>query len=284
MKRKIIEINEELCNGCGNCVTGCSEGALKIIEGKAKVVNDKFCDGFGDCIGHCPTGALKIVERETIEFDQNAVEDHLRKNFGEEAVVKMKDAQMKHSQNHSGGDGKSHGGNDSQQQQQHHQHNHGGCPSARFMNLNNTKNSSAAGSNENPEGSGAPGIINSELRHWPVQLHLVSPQHPAFKDCDLLMAADCVAFTFADFHRKLLKGKTLAIACPKLDDTDGYVEKLAEIFKYNNIKSVTCAVMEVPCCNGLLRIVKTALASSGASIPLKTITIGVDGSIKDISI
>lgn len=282
MKRKIIEINEELCNGCGNCVTGCSEGALKIINGKAKVVNDKFCDGFGDCIGHCPTGALKIVERETVEFDQNAVEDHLRANYNEDAVAKMKEAQMKHSQNHSSADEKNHGGHNSQQQH-HQQHSHGGCPSARFMNLSKPKES-ASDSNQSSNENSTPGIINSELRQWPVQLHLVSPQHPSFKDCDLLMAADCVAFTFADFHRKLLKGKTLAIACPKLDDTDGYVEKLAEIFKYNNIKSVTCAVMEVPCCNGLLRIVKTALASSGASIPVKTIMIGIDGSIKDLSI
>ena len=279
MKRKIIEINEELCNGCGNCVTGCSEGALKIIDGKAKVVNEKFCDGLGDCIAHCPTGALKIIEREAVEFDQNAVEDHLRKNFGEEAVVKMKQAQVKHSQNHSGGGEKGHDGQDCHS----HNHSHGGCPSARFMNFNNTKNSSAA-SSDNSEGSPAPGTINSELRHWPVQLHLVSPRHPAFSGCDLLMAADCVAFTFADFHRKLLKGKTLAIACPKLDDTEGYVEKLAEIFKNNNIKSVTCAIMEVPCCSGFLRIVKMAMALSGASIPLKTITIGIDGSVKDICI
>lgn len=266
MKRKIIEINEELCNGCGNCVTGCSEGALKIIDGKAKVVNEKFCDGFGDCIGHCPTGALKIVERDTVEFDENAVVDHLRKNFGEDAVNKMKEAQKKHAH-----------GSENKEPARHHAH--GGCPSARFMNFKGDNNARAA----NASGSEA-GVINSELRQWPVQLHLVSPKHPAFENTDILIAADCVAFTFGDFHRKLLKGKTLAIACPKLDDTDGYVEKLTEIFKYNNVKSVTCAIMEVPCCSGLLRIVKTALAESGAEIPLKTITIGVDGSVKDLSI
>lgn len=266
MKRKIIEINEELCNGCGNCVTGCSEGALKIINGKAKVVNDKFCDGFGDCIGHCPTGALKIVERDTVEFDETAVENHLRSNFGEEAVGKMKEVQKKHA--HAPGN-------------ENAGHAHGGCPSARFMNFkgDNAKNSAADDNGNSPAG-----VVNSELRQWPVQLHLVSPAHPAFMNCDILMAADCVAFTFGDFHRKLLKGKTLAVMCPKLDDTDGYVEKLTEIFKNNNIKSVTCAVMEVPCCSGLLRIVKTALAESGADIPLKTITIGVDGSVKDLSI
>lgn len=273
MKRKIIEINEELCNGCGNCVTGCSEGALKIINGKAKVVNDKFCDGFGDCIGHCPTGALKIVERDTVEFDEKAVEDHLRKNFGEEAVGKMKEAQKKHA-HAPGNENAGHGHGPAA-------HAHGGCPSARFMNFkgDNGKNSAADDNGNSPAG-----VVNSELRQWPVQLHLVSPAHPAFMNCDILMAADCVAFTFGDFHRKLLKGKTLAVMCPKLDDTDGYVEKLTEIFKNNNIKSVTCAVMEVPCCSGLLRIVKTALAGSGADIPLKTITIGVDGSVKDLSI
>lgn len=277
MKRKIIEINEELCNGCGNCVTGCSEGALKIIEGKAKVVNERFCDGFGDCIGHCPTGALKIVERDTVEFDEKAVEDHLRKNFGEDAVAKMKEAQKKHA--HEPGDKNAgHGPADHAHGGGHH---HGGCPSARFMNFKggNGKTSAPAAEGDSPAG-----VVASELRQWPVQLHLVSPAHPAFMDCDILVAADCVAFTFGDFHRKLLKGKTLAIACPKLDDTGGYVEKLAEIFANNRVKSVTCAIMEVPCCSGLLRIVKTALAESGADIPLKTITIGVDGSIKDISI
>lgn len=271
MKRKIIEINEQLCNGCGNCVTGCSEGALKIINGKAKVVNDKFCDGFGDCIGHCPTGALKIVERDTVEFDENAVESHLRSNFGEDAVAKMKEAQKKHAHNHAGA-------GHAPAAQHHH---HGGCPSARFMNFKGDNDKNAA---QSAAGDTVSGVVNSELRQWPVQLHLVSPAHPAFMNCDILVAADCVAFTFGDFHRKLLKGKTLAIACPKLDDSDGYVEKLAEIFKNNNIKSVTCAIMEVPCCSGLLRIVKTALAESGADIPLKTITIGVDGSVKDLSI
>jgi len=263
MKRKIIEINEELCNGCGNCVTGCSEGALKIINGKAKVVNEKFCDGFGDCIGHCPTGALKIVERETEDFDEKAVENHLRDNFGEQAVNKMKEAQKNHAQKSVDHANAFH---------------HGGCPSARFMQFNkNDQKASQSASDRN-----AP--LKSELRHWPVQLHLVSPSHPAFKNADLLIAADCVAFAFGDFHEKLLKGKTLAIACPKLDDTDGYVEKLVEIFKFNSIKSVTCAIMEVPCCSGLLRIVKTAIAMSGVDVPLKSVTIGIEGDIKDVSL
>ncbi len=266
MKRKIIEINEELCDGCGNCVTGCSEGALQIINGKAKVVNERFCDGMGDCMGHCPAGALKIIEREADEFNLKAVEDHLRKKFGEGAVSKMKEAQLKHS---AGRDG-----------EYNHSHNHNGCPSARFISFNKTNESLNCGGAFNSNGA----ITDSELRHWPIQLHLVSARHPDFKNCDLLLAADCTAFSFGGFHRKLLKGKTLAIACPKLDNTEGYIEKLTEIFKYNNIKSLTCAVMEVPCCSELLRIVNAALAESGADITVKTITIGIDGCIKDISV
>jgi len=269
MKRKMIEIDEKLCNGCGNCVTGCSEGALKIIDGKAKVVNESFCDGFGDCIGHCPTGALKIVEREAKEFDQAAVEDHLRSNFGEDAVKKMREAQKVH-------ESKSQiaaprGGHD-------HHHAGGGCPGSRMRTFDR-----AAAANEAASNGGAE--IKSELTNWPVQLKLISPRNPIFSGADILVAADCVAFSYGDFHRKLLKGKPLVIACPKLDeDLDEYVEKLSTIFKTNELKSVTCAIMEVPCCGGLLRIVQEAIKLSGKAVLLKAMVVGVQGEIQEINI
>lgn len=275
MKRKIIEINEGLCNGCGNCVTGCSEGALKIVNGKAKVVNETFCDGFGDCIGHCPTGALKIIEREAEDFDINAVEEHLRNTYGETAVDKMHEAQKIHENKeteHKGCPGSA-----------AHQLHGGGCPSAKFKQFDKNGNGSRPKQpimNNNSDTA----EIKSELTQWPVQLHLVPPRGPMFDNKDILIAASCTAFSFGDFHRKILSGKALVIACPKLDDTEGYVEKLAAIFATNNVRSITCAIMEVPCCGGLLRTVKAALAESGKDIPLKTVTIGIEGDIKDIQL
>ncbi len=268
MKRKMIEINEELCNGCGNCTTGCSEGALQIVNGKAKVVKEEFCDGFGDCIGHCPTGALKIVERDAPEFDIKAAEEHLRKTQGEDAVKKMYEAQKVHEAKEAGHKNAAGGGHD-------HHHGHGGCPSARFMQFNKAAEAPVS------ESSASGPEMKSQLAQWPVQLHLVSPNHPAFKNAELLVSADCVSHAFGDFHRKMLAGKALAIACPKLDDTDGYVEKLTAIIQANNMKSVTCAIMEVPCCGGLLRMVQTAVQNSGTNVPLKVIVIGVDGSIRE---
>lgn len=247
-KRKIIEINEELCNGCGNCITSCHEGALKIVNGKAKVVNEQFCDGLGSCIGSCPTGALKIIEREALEYDENLVKQHLNH------LNNLK--------------------NNNQNLQSNHTYHHAGnCPSAKAMvfkkdNLNSSNDT----------------LINSELTHWPIQLHLISPNHPAFSNCDLLIAADCTAFSFGNFHQKILKNKSLIIFCPKLDDISNYEDKLTQIFKNNNIKSITCVVMEVPCCNGLLQIVENAIKNSNCQLVIKKIVIGINGNIKDISI
>lgn len=276
MKRKIIEINEGLCNGCGSCVTGCSEGALQIINGKAKVVNETFCDGFGDCIGHCPTGALKIIERDAAEFNIKAVETHLRDNYGETAVDKMRQAQQIHgnkeNEHKSCPGGPEHG-------------HHGGCPSAKFKQFIKNENTvSATSQNMNSNSKDSSHEIKSELTQWPIQLHLVPPRGAMFDDRDLLIAASCTAFSFGDFHRKILSEKSLVIACPKLDNTDGYIEKLTAIFEMNKIKSITCAIMEVPCCGGLLRMVKTALAASGKNIPLKIVTLGIEGNIKDIQL
>lgn len=273
MKRNIIQIDEKLCNGCGNCVTGCSEGALKIIDGKAKVVSETFCDGFGDCIGHCPTGALKIVEREAEEFDIAAVEKHLKNNFGDEAVEKMREAQKVHESKSPSPQGGPAG------RGRERVHHGGGCPGSRMMTFGREAKPAAA---EAHSDGGAETV--SELTNWPVQLKLISPGNPVFSGADILVAADCVAFSYGGFHRKLLKGKTLVIACPKLDeDLDEYVEKLSTIFKNHDVKSVTCAIMEVPCCGGLLRIVQEAVRLSGKPVLLKVMVVGVRGDIQEVN-
>lgn len=240
MKRPIITIDEEKCNGCGLCVPNCAEGAIKIVDGKAKLIADNLCDGLGACLGHCPQGALTIEEKVADEFDEAAVQEHLAK------------ANRQTSPNHT--------------------HNHGGgCPGSRMMSFKHPTASTA----------GPVQSMRSELTHWPVQLALVPPTAPYFRDADLLIAADCVPFAYPDFHRKLLRNKVVVIACPKLDDVAPYVEKLAAIFSENEINSITVAHMEVPCCFGLMQLVKAALNMAGRTdIPVYDITIGVQGDIK----
>lgn len=220
-KRKIIKIDESKCTGCGDCIPNCHEGALQIIDGKARLVNDVFCDGLGACLGHCPEGAITIEEREAEPYDEAKVKEALKK----------------------------------EETHKTHAHN-GACPGLKVMDFK----------------GGA-----SELRQWPVQIKLVPPSAPYLKNADLLVAADCVPFAYADFHGDLLSGKTLLIGCPKLDDAELYVEKLTEILKNNDIKSITCAHMEVPCCFGLVSIVKQALEASGKKIPFCETTIGIKG-------
>jgi len=222
--RKIIEIDRDLCNGCGVCTTACDEGALALDEeDKAVLVREIFCDGMGACLGGCPTGALTIVERESPEYDYQATVQHVLKIRGPEAAAVV----------HPG-----------------------------------------------PEAiAGAPAA--SELGQWPIQLHLISPQAPYFKGADLLIAADCTAFARGSFHAELLKGRKMVIACPKLDDVGPYVEKLAELIRYNDLKSLTVAIMTVPCCGGLQRIVERAVMLSEVDIPINTVVIGIDGEIAD---
>jgi NAD-dependent dihydropyrimidine dehydrogenase PreA subunit len=253
-KRKIIEINRDLCDGCGLCTTACAEGALELdAENKAVLVKEIFCDGMGACLDVCPTGALKIVERESSAYDAQAAYKHVLKTRGKEAAA------------HVHGLAKDHG------------HHHAaaaslacGCPGSMAREIK----PAAAG----PEGgrtvSGA-----SELGQWPVQLHLVSPLAPYFKGSDLLVAADCTAFALGSFHPDLLKGRRLVIACPKLDETSGYVDKLAELIRLNGLKSLTVAIMSVPCCSGLLRMVERAVEESGVDIPVRKVVVGIDGRI-----
>ncbi len=259
-KRKIIEIERDKCDGCGLCTTACAEGALALdAEGKAVLVREIFCDGLGACLDVCPTGALKVVERESDGYDARAAFDHVLATRGAEAAARV----------HGAAGGHAHGDPARAGHGPHARHGHGGCPGSRAREI-------ARG----PETAPAPsGPAVSRLSQWPVQLHLVSPLAPYFEGADLLVAADCTAFALGDFHDRLLKGKKLVIACPKLDDTEGYIEKLAEIIRRNALKSLTVAIMTVPCCSGLERIVRLAVERSGVPIAVNKVVVGLDGAI-----
>lgn len=250
--RKIIQIEEEKCNGCGLCVPNCAEGAIQIINGKAKLVKDSYCDGLGACLGHCPQDALHIIEREADEFDEDAAM---------EFVNKIKGGESMHSHNtvhHTA-----------------HHHAGGGCPGSRMMMFGNEEKKSVKASAIN---SGDIEVkIKPQLRQWPVQLSLVPVNAPYFNDADLLVTADCVPFAYPNYHLELLKGKAVVIGCPKLDDLEHYIEKLTDIIECNNIRSITVAHMEVPCCSGIVRAVDIALSRSGKDIPVKKVRISING-------
>jgi len=233
--RSIIRIDEERCTGCGLCVPACAEGALRIVDGKAKLISDKYCDGLGACLGECPYGAITIEKRKAEEFD---AAEHLKTKQSVPAV-------------------------------RHVQSIHQSCQSAEVMHFErNLTEKESVSILEKKE---------STLSQWPVQLTLLSPNAPFFEDADLLIAADCVPFAYANFHNDFLKGRILVIGCPKLDDDTLYKEKLTAIFKRSNIRSVTVVNMEVPCCFGLYRLVKEALNSSGKVIPLRQGIVGIKG-------
>ena len=255
MIRKIVQIDAEKCNGCGLCVPSCAEGAIRIVNGKAVLAADNLCDGLGACLGDCPQDAIRVIEREADEFDEAAVEEHL-KEIGRPAPAPAHHGHVQHPHGHAG-HGHGHGA-------------HGGCPGSMARVIERNEPMSAPTEK-------AP----SELQQWPVQLHLVPPSAPYFRNAHILVAADCVAFALGSFHRDLLKGKALAIACPKLDDTGNYVEKLTAIFRDNDVQSVTCAIMEVPCCRGLDMMVRQALAASGKEIPFNQVTVTVGGEIRE---
>lgn len=245
--RKIVQIDEDMCNGCGLCVPNCAEGAIKIIDGKAKLIADNLCDGLGACLGECPQGAITLIEREAEEYDEGAVHEHLNKK-------------EENSCNHQHGHGQHHTG--------------GGCPGSRAMEINRQKNEAKAAA----VSSGDIEVkIKPQLSQWPVQLMLVPERAPYFEGADLLITADCVPFAYANYHLDLLKGKKVVVGCPKLDDLEYYVEKLTNIVKHNNIKSITVAFMEVPCCTGIVRAAEAALQNSGKDIPLNKVRIGIDG-------
>ncbi len=237
VKRKIIEIDEELCNGCGDCVTACEEGAIQIIEGTAKVINDVFCDGLGACIGDCPVGALKIVEREAKAFNEEAVQIHLSQMTQSQPAI-PKPAGC-------------------------------GCPSA---NIQQFALISACETANKPVSQPA---VTSALAQWPIQIALIPPTAPFLNHADLLIAADCVPASCPDFHEGFLRDRILMLGCPKFDDGQAYIEKFAAIFQTASVKSITIAVMEVPCCSGLPMMVKKGLELSGKDIPLEIVIVNI---------
>ncbi len=237
--RKIIRIDEEKCNGCGLCVPACAEGAIQIIDGKAKLVKEEYCDGLGACLGYCPQGAITIEEREAKEFSEEAVKAHLEALKTMNATPQESEEEIPCS-----------------------------CPSLNFQSL-------PAVEEEVREVRKAV----SQLSQWPVQLALVPPKAPYFQGAHLLVVADCVPFAQADFHQKFLKEKSLVIGCPKLDDIRFYVNKLVEIFRQSEIKKVTVIHMEVPCCFGLVQAVKVALSESGKNIPAEEVTVSIRGEV-----
>ncbi len=241
--RNIIQIDEDLCNGCGNCIISCAEGALEIIDGKARLVAEKYCDGLGACLGECPTGALKVIQKEADDFDEEAVETRLDE-LAKEARAK-EPATMAC-----------------------------GCPSTHIETF-----APAATPCEcaNVPAQHAP--QGSALTHWPVQIKLVPASAPFLKNADLVVAADCTAYAYAGFHQELLAGKALMVGCPKFDDARAYIEKFAEIFETASIKSVTLVIMEVPCCSGLPEIVKYGMKMAGKQIPVEKIIISSRGQI-----
>ena len=260
MKRKIIEINDDLCNGCGECVIGCAEGALQIIDGKARVVKEQFCDGFGDCIGTCPTGALKIIEREAEAYDIEATRVHVQKTGGNDAVKRFDDANAEH-------DAKEAAAKPAL----------GGCPG---MQVRMAKKE-ATGTGQKALGGTVSGqVIKSDLDQWPIMLHLVQPTSPFFDGKELVILSTCSPVASPDVHWRFVRGRSLVVACPKLDKTEGYVEKLAGIMAQNNIPKVIVVRMSVPCCGGLSMMAQQAHAASGRSdLVVEEVTIGLDGEL-----
>ena len=261
MKRQIIQIDEELCNGCGNCIIGCSEGALQLVDGKAKLVKEDFCDGFGDCMGTCPTGALVIEEREAADFDEEGVKEYLLATQGVEAVWRMEEAQQRH------------------QETEAEENVHIGCPGSRSREIKRPAQTQKVASPDN--GS----VLQSELAQWPVQIHLVQPGAPFFRNKELVVMSTCAPLASADVHWRYLRGRSVVVGCPKLDDTRNYAAKLGAILQDRTIPKVIIPRMEVPCCGGLTMIVQDAVRLSGRDdIIVEENVIGVDGTLKNVRV
>ena len=274
MKRKIINIDDKKCTGCGLCIPNCPEGAIQLIDGKARLISDLFCDGLGACLGHCPEGAITIEERKAKPYDEKKVMGNIAKQ-GPNVI----EAHLKHL--------KEHGQNEYFQQavdflrenyvennevnaeSAHHHAAHGGCPGAKSTNF--SRDSSDVGGSDRRA---------SKLTHWPVQLHLISPAAPQYHGADVLLSADCVAYALGDFHKDYLKGKALAIACPKLDEgQEIYIEKIKSLIDDAKINTLTVMIMEVPCCKGLLNIAQQAASQASRKVPIKCLIVGIKGDI-----
>lgn len=284
MKRDILKIDEDLCNGCGQCVPNCHEGALQVIDGKVRLVSELMCDGLGACIGHCPEGAITIEKREAEPYNERKVMEQM-KDKGKNTII----AHLKHLKEH-GETGFLQDGvgyltehkdelnfdlrevmSEVHNSNHHQKHGGEGCPGSRAMIIEKPIYSD----NQLPA-TDQP----SELRQWPVQMHLLNPNAPYFRGADLLLAADCVAYSMGNFHSMHLRGKSLAIACPKLDHgTDVYVEKLTSMIDIAKVNTITVMMMEVPCCGGLLQMVRAALAKASRKVPVKQMITGISGEV-----
>jgi ferredoxin len=310
VKRQIIKIDEDTCTGCGDCIPNCPEGALQIIDDKARIISDLFCDGLGACIGHCPVDAISIEEREAEEYSERKVmenvvkqgpnvikahlshlNDHNQTEYFNQAVDYLKENNMEVPQ--IGEETKEEPapvsppvhacpGSAVMDMREDHGHSHAqgetlacGCPGSAVMDLKAEEELCEEDVAEVAPSGGS----QSELRQWPVQIMLVPPTAPYLKNADLLIAADCVPFAYPDFHKDFLKNKILLVGCPKLDDVDFYMQKLTQLFQMNDIKSITIAHMEVPCCFGLIKIINAAVGNSGKNIPITGYTIGVKGDV-----
>ena len=282
MTRQIIQIDEEKCNGCGICATACHEGAIEIVDGKAKLTREDFCDGFGDCLPGCPVGAITFIQKDTLAYDEAAVQENKRQK---QAAATAEVA--------------------------HHDHAGGGCPGSALKTFDRSSDNGDAVEAQKearqarlkeimakmPASSGCPGKqlasfertaddvpqaaptrAVSELRQWPCQIKLVPPKAPFFQGAKLLVAADCTAYAYAGFHAEFMRGKITLIGCPKLDAVD-YTEKLTQIIALNDIKELLVLRMEVPCCGGLENACVNALKASGKFIPWRVVTISTDGRI-----
>ena len=283
MKRTIIKINEQLCNGCGACITGCHEGALQLIDNKARMVSELFCDGLGACIGECPVGAITLEEREAEPYDEIATMQRIVPK-GEKTIL----AHLKHLKDHGEFELLKQGVMWLKQNNvvldfssvhnapapSQHSHSGGGCPGSREISF---APAAALTFKVSPVGNAGSA---SKLRQWPVQLHLLNPEAGYFRGADVVLAADCVAYSIADFHTRFLTGKILAIACPKLDSNkESYIEKIKSMILHSAINTLTVIIMEVPCCGGLLQLAAKAVAESGRKIPLKLVVIGTRGDV-----
>jgi NAD-dependent dihydropyrimidine dehydrogenase PreA subunit len=292
MVREMVKIDEVLCNGCGLCVPGCHEGALQIIDGKARLISDLMCDGLGACIGHCPQGAITIEKREAGAYDEasvvammipkgkNTITAHLKhlKEHQEMTYLKQGVTYLREHEKDLGFSLQEvidavHGNVRPVAMGHHHEHG-GGCPGSRAMTIERPARAVAGAAAVEEETVSA----SSELRQWPVQMHLINPQAPYYRNADVLIAADCVAYAMGDFHRHYLKGKSIAIACPKLDaNTDVYLNKITAMIDYANINTITVMIMQVPCCGGLLQIVNKAVSAALRKIPVKLLMVSLEG-------
>ncbi len=271
MKRKIIRIDESRCTGCGECIPGCPEGALQIIDGKARLVSDLFCDGLGACIGRCPYGAISIEEQQAREYDERKVMENIVKH-GKDTII----AHLNHLKDH--GETKylqeaktflKEKGVDISMEENGYSHT---CPGSKMMYFKSKTQEKLRAGDENKSGS--------QLINWPIELALINPSAPYLDNEELVIAADCTAFAWPDFHRGLLRGKVLIIFCPKLDErVDSYIEKLAHIFQKSRVKRICVVHMEVPCCAGILRITEEALHRGERDVVVEEYTVSVEGGL-----